>query len=56
MLQSWVVRRGSRAWSSYGGDSPVIVVVNKSDERTLSLDETRLQLDYKNTLRGYWPI
>ena len=38
---------------SYGGDSPIIVVANKSDQQTLALDERRLKLDYEANLRSF---
>ena len=38
---------------SYGGGSPVLVVVNKSDEQALELDETRLKIDFEANLRQF---
>jgi internalin A len=38
---------------SYGGNSPIIIVINKSDEQVLALDETRLKLDYAANLRCF---
>jgi len=40
---------------SYAGGSPVIIVVNKSDEHAMPLDERRLQIDYKDILQGIIP-
>jgi internalin A len=37
---------------SYGGDSPVLVVVNKCDQHPHELNETRLRRDYPN-IRGF---
>ena len=37
---------------SYGGDSPVVVVVNKCDQHPHELNETRLMRDYPN-IRGF---
>ena len=37
---------------SYGGDSPVLVVVNKCDQHPHELNETRLMRDYPN-IRGF---
>ena len=38
--------------SSYGGDSPVLVVVNKCDQHPHELNETSLMRDYAN-IRGF---
>ena len=38
---------------SYGSDSPVLVVVNKSDEQGLDLDESRLKIDFAANLRQF---
>ena len=38
---------------SFGGDSPVIVVVNRSDEHRLELNRADLQRKYPNRIRGF---
>ena len=38
---------------SFGGDSAVIVVVNKTDEHTLELNEPRLHTDYAPNIRAF---
>jgi Leucine-rich repeat (LRR) protein/GTPase SAR1 family protein len=37
---------------SYGGDSPVLVVINKSEQHRLDLNETRLRKDYGDQFAG----
>jgi internalin A len=39
---------------SYGGDSPVLVVINKCDENNLELNETRLRKDYAPSIVGFY--
>ncbi len=44
-----------RIIQSFGGDSPVLVVINKTEgSNTPDLDETRLRIDHPN-IRGFYP-
>jgi len=39
---------------SYAEDSPILVVINKSDQHQMELNENRLQKDYAPNLRGFY--
>jgi internalin A len=41
---------------SFGGDSPVLVVINKIDEHAIDLNERRLRLDYAPNLVGFYRV
>ena len=41
---------------SYGDDSPVLVVINKSDAHKLDLAKNRLTQDYAPNIKGFFPV